>query len=131
VAKEPDDVSACVAWFGQRLRELREAGGLARKELAGRAGMRSEAGVRNLEQGIRSPSWETVLRLAAALGVSTEAFLQEPAVREAPGPGRPPKPKDASEAEKPKRPRGQPRKQDAAERKTVGAKKTQKRKGKE
>jgi hypothetical protein len=45
------------------------------------------------------------------------------------GPGRPSKPKDASEAEQPKRPRGRPRKQVAAERKTV-ARKVPKRKGK-
>jgi transcriptional regulator with XRE-family HTH domain len=125
VATESDDVSARVAWFAGRLRELREAAGLGRKELAARAGMRSEAGVRNLEQGVRSPSWETVLRLAAALRVDVGAFTQEPAARAPAPPGRPPqataggqkpvrlrgrpaKPGPAA-GEKPKRHRGRPR----------------------
>jgi XRE family transcriptional regulator, regulator of sulfur utilization len=65
-------------WFAGRLRELREAVGLSRKELADKAGMRSEAGIRNLEQGIRKPSWETVLALCKALGVACDAFTHEP-----------------------------------------------------
>src|SRR5262249_49738432 len=81
-----------VTWFKDRLRELREAAGLSRKELAQRAGMRSEAGVRNLEQGIRNPSWETVLALSKALGVDCTAFTQEPAERPPATPGRPRKP---------------------------------------
>src|SRR5262245_41182234 len=105
VGREVGGVSTCVAWFGRRLRELREEAGLGRKDLAERAGMRSEAGVRNLEQGIRSPSWETVLRLAAALGVSCEAFTRPPAGREPVGPGRPPKTKAEVEQSKPKKPR--------------------------
>lgn len=75
--------------FSGRLRELREAAGLSRKELADKAGMRSEAGVRNLEQGIRSPTWETVLALAKALGIDCTAFTEAPAEREPAGPGRP------------------------------------------
>ncbi len=44
-------------WFAGRLRELREAAGYSRKELAERANLRSLAGIRDLEQGIRKPSW--------------------------------------------------------------------------
>jgi transcriptional regulator with XRE-family HTH domain len=65
-------------WFGRRLRELRESTGMNRVELAKKAGL-SEGGVRDLEQGHRHPSWETVLKLAGALGVSCEAFCQAPA----------------------------------------------------
>jgi transcriptional regulator with XRE-family HTH domain len=63
--------------FPSKLRELREAAGLTQSELAQRAGL-SKAGVTQLEQGRRKPAWETVLALAAALGVSCEAF-NEPA----------------------------------------------------
>jgi transcriptional regulator with XRE-family HTH domain len=109
MAKEPEGVESRVAWFGQRLRELREVAGLSRKDLADRAGMQSEAGVRNLEQGIRSPSWETVLRLASALGVSCEAFTQAPAPREPAGPGRPAKPAEPAPVatKKPRRKKGE------------------------
>src|SRR4051794_2049404 len=77
-------------WFAGRLRELREAAGLSRKELAEKAGMQSEAGIRNLEQGIRKPAWETVLALATALGVDCTAFTQSPTTdKPLPRPGRP------------------------------------------
>jgi transcriptional regulator with XRE-family HTH domain len=74
--------------FGERLRELREAREWTQTELAEKAGLTRD-GVAHLEQGRRKPSWETVLALAAALGVSCEAFTTPPAEREAPGPGRP------------------------------------------
>ena len=83
--------------FGARLRELREAAGLSRKDLAERAGMKSEGGIRNLEQGVNGPTWETVLALAKALGVDCTAFAEEPT--EAPTAPR-----------KPGRPRKQPEK---------------------
>jgi transcriptional regulator with XRE-family HTH domain len=105
---------ADAGWFAGRLRELREAAGLSRKELADKAGLQSEAGIRNLEQGVRRPTWETVLALARALGVSCEAFTREPAPRAVAGPGRPPrKDADAPAPEQPKRPRGRPPKQAA------------------
>lgn len=80
---------ADAAWFAGRLRELREEAGLSRKDLAGRAGL-SEGGIRDLEQGHRRPSWETVLALTAALGVDCHAFTQEPTA-DKPGRGRPKK----------------------------------------
>jgi len=46
-------------------------------------------GLAKLERGDREPAWATVLDLAKALGVSCEAFTQEPAEREPAGPGRP------------------------------------------
>jgi transcriptional regulator with XRE-family HTH domain len=79
------------AWFAGRLRELREKAGLSRGQLAERAGMKSAAGIRNLEQGVRLPSWETVLALCEALGVSCDAFTQEPGELPPPRAGRPKK----------------------------------------
>jgi transcriptional regulator with XRE-family HTH domain len=59
--------------FGERLRELREKAGLTQESLA-RAADTSIGNVRNYEQGIREPRWQLVYKLAAALGVSCEAF---------------------------------------------------------
>jgi transcriptional regulator with XRE-family HTH domain len=42
-----------------------------------------EGGIRDLEQGRRKPSWETVLALAKALGVDCTAFTIEPAAEAA------------------------------------------------
>src|SRR5262245_52701412 len=86
-------------WFAGRLRELRVAAGLSREQLAERAGLKA-GGIRNLEQGVRLPGWETVLALAKALGVECTAFTQEPATSDAAlPPGRPRK--DAAGADSP------------------------------
>ena len=93
---------------GQRLRELREAAGLGRKELAEKAGMK-EGGVRDIEQGLRMPKFDNVVSLANALGVDCTAFTQEPQPTEKAGPGRPKKEAEP-EPDKPKRGRGRPKK---------------------
>lgn len=74
--------------FGPRLRELRKAASLTQGHLAELAAM-SKAGVTHLERGIRKPSWETIQKLAAALGVDVKAFLEPAADVPAPGRGRP------------------------------------------
>jgi transcriptional regulator with XRE-family HTH domain len=63
--------------FAGRLRELRTQAGLSQTELAEKAGLTKD-GIAQLEQGRRSPSWDTVLALCAALGVECMAFTQEP-----------------------------------------------------
>jgi transcriptional regulator with XRE-family HTH domain len=63
--------------FHAKLRELREAAKLSQADLANLAGV-SKGGLADLEQDRYKPTWETVLKLAAALGVSCEAF-NEPA----------------------------------------------------
>jgi transcriptional regulator with XRE-family HTH domain len=63
--------------------------GLSRKELAARAGLQSEAGLRDLEQGRRRPSWETVVALCKALGITSDSFLQRPTGEYKTQPGRP------------------------------------------
>lgn len=60
--------------FGKRLRALRLEQGLTLEALGLRAGMRHQQIVR-LESGQREPNWQTVLRLAAALSVTPDAFL--------------------------------------------------------
>lgn len=80
-----------VANFAARLKELRVQAGLTQDGLAERAEM-SKAGVADLEQGRREPSWATVVALAKALGVTCQAFQEEAAASEKAKPGRPPKP---------------------------------------
>jgi transcriptional regulator with XRE-family HTH domain len=75
--------------FGRRLRELRLAAGLTQEQLGEKRGL-SLGGVRDLEQGRNQPSWETVLALAAALGVDCRAFTVAPGkATRARGRGRP------------------------------------------
>ena len=63
--------------FGERLRAMRTARGLTLAELANRAGMHLQ-GVANIESGRRpNPTWETVVALSKALGVSPDAFLTD------------------------------------------------------
>jgi transcriptional regulator with XRE-family HTH domain len=95
--------------FPVRLKELREAAGLTQQQLADRSKLALGV-IRKLERGANGPTWATVCALTDALGVDCTAFTQTPAsdglqLRM----GRPPKPK-GDEAEKPKRPRGRPRK---------------------
>lgn len=64
--------------FAIKLKELRTAAGLSQVELAEKAGMHPMA-LAKIEQGGesgrgKSPSWETVEKLANALGVSCEEF---------------------------------------------------------
>lgn len=93
--------------FAAKLRALREAAGLTQAQLAERSGM-NQFGVAKLEQGLREPSWASVMTLANALGVSCEAFAESftetPPVEEPRSPGRPRKPQP--EAPPPKKGRG-------------------------
>jgi transcriptional regulator with XRE-family HTH domain len=83
--------------FATRLQRQREAAGLSQYALAKRSGLSKQA-LSNLEMGRREPSWDTVQRLAVALGVSCEVFT-DPSITPA---------DDA-----PARGRGRPRKQAA------------------
>jgi transcriptional regulator with XRE-family HTH domain len=77
--------------IGLRLKELREAAGLTQPQLAERTGL-SRAGVAHIEQGLRRPTWDTITKLAAALGVTPDAFSKPPSADVQPrGRGRPPK----------------------------------------
>jgi excisionase family DNA binding protein len=61
--------------IGMRLRALREAAGLTQLQLAAASGLTHEA-ISRLERGQRAASPETVRRLAQALGVAPERFVE-------------------------------------------------------
>ena len=62
--------------FGVKLRALRLAAGLTQQELADRVGTNT-VGLSRLENGAVLPSWDTAVRIAAALGVSLDEFRIE------------------------------------------------------
>lgn len=91
--KDAMDADEIAGRFAGRLRELRSAKGWTQTQLAQEAGL-ARAGVANLEQGRREPSWGVVIRLCLALGVSCAEFQKPPADAESPGRGRPAKTTD-------------------------------------
>jgi transcriptional regulator with XRE-family HTH domain len=64
------------ATFAARLQSLRLKAGLSVYALAQQSGL-SRQTLSQLESGRSQPSWETVRKLAAALGVETDAFRPE------------------------------------------------------
>jgi transcriptional regulator with XRE-family HTH domain len=60
--------------FGVKLRELREARGLSRAELAALTGLHHNTLVK-IEFGDREPQWPSVLALCEALGVKVQVFV--------------------------------------------------------
>lgn len=80
--------------FMELLRDLREKAGLTQQQLAEKADI-PIGSLRNHEQGQRLPSWAAVVKLARALGVSTDVFAAcdevsepEPEVKPAPKKGK-------------------------------------------
>jgi transcriptional regulator with XRE-family HTH domain len=67
-------------FFAERLRELRRARGQSQPALAERSGV-AVSTIRQFEGGRREPTYGTLVKLAAGLGVSLAAFDQT-----APGP---------------------------------------------
>lgn len=61
------------ASFAETLKVLRESRGMTQQQLASSSGM-NVFGVAKLEQGVTKPYWETVMKLAKALGVDCTAF---------------------------------------------------------
>lgn len=59
--------------LSEKLKTLREAAGLTQEALSRSADM-PVGNVRNYEQGIRVPSFQSVVKLARALGVDCTAF---------------------------------------------------------
>lgn len=60
--------------FGRQLQALRELRNLTQAELGHRAGM-AAASISHFETGQRSPSLESLVKLADALEISTDALL--------------------------------------------------------
>jgi transcriptional regulator with XRE-family HTH domain len=98
--------------FKDALRDLRKEVGLTQEELAIKAGVPLPS-LRGHEQGQRIPSWASVVKLAKALGVSTDAFADCDEVQE----------------DEPARPRGRPKKDAGGAEEKPAAKKPRKRKG--
>lgn len=63
--------------FGRKLKELRLTAGLTQKQLAGKAGL-TQGAISCYEQGQYDATWPAVLGLCRALGVTCEAFMDEP-----------------------------------------------------
>jgi transcriptional regulator with XRE-family HTH domain len=59
--------------FAERLRTFRENRNLTKNALAVQAGV-DPAFLGHLENGVKTPGWETICKLADALGVKTDAF---------------------------------------------------------
>ena len=70
--------------FPARLKQLREAKGMSREQVAVEAGT-SYHSITKLEQGVRAPSLELAWRVAQALGCSLDDLVQpadeEPATK--------------------------------------------------
>lgn len=63
--------------FAVRLKALRESRSLSVADLAKKAGL-SRTALHHLEAGTRKPVWDTVCKLADALGVSVARFRNNP-----------------------------------------------------
>jgi transcriptional regulator with XRE-family HTH domain len=61
---------------GRAVKERREAAGLSMRMLAARSGISSSM-ISDIERGAKSPTVITIVRLAAALGVSVAALVDE------------------------------------------------------
>ena len=64
------------AEIGDRIMALRTARGWSQPELARRAGLASKTLISNYELGYRSPSCESLLRIADAFGVTADYLLR-------------------------------------------------------
>jgi transcriptional regulator with XRE-family HTH domain len=90
--RKENDMPTRPPTFADRLRACRQGKALSQYALAKRSGLTKQA-LSRLELGQRDPTWTTVQLLAAALGVSCEAFtvpVELPVVVPA-RPGRPPR----------------------------------------
>lgn len=59
--------------IGEHIKALRESRGLTQEQLGTAAGT-TKTTVYRIEAGIKQPSWDMAVALAAALGVSVERF---------------------------------------------------------
>jgi transcriptional regulator with XRE-family HTH domain len=91
--------------YAEKLRELRDAAGLSEAKLASASGV-SFASIHEYGMGRRKPSFAAAVKIARALGVSCEAFVDcEDVVGDEPAPkaGRPRKTVPAKKSRGPKK----------------------------
>ena len=62
--------------FAKKLQAVRESKGITKYALAKLSGVSKQA-LSNLESGVREPTWDTVQKLALALGVDCTAFADQ------------------------------------------------------
>jgi transcriptional regulator with XRE-family HTH domain len=74
-------------FFARQLQALREKAGLTQTALAEKAGI-TVVGYRQLEYDRRQPSYDSILRLSRALGVSAGVFFEGDLAGLPPGPPR-------------------------------------------
>lgn len=93
--------------FGERLFQLRADLGMSQKALAEKAGV-AQTAIGHWETGERDPSWESVTKLCAALGVECTVFQScEPGgTKQKRAPGRPPTEYPDPPAKAAKKPKG-------------------------
>ena len=94
--------------FGAKLLRIRTEREMTRYALAKKCGL-SQAGLSKLESGERQPAWDTVQKIALALGVGCSEFVDPslalPEEQEAKPRGRPRKAADAPVAKPARKPR--------------------------
>jgi transcriptional regulator with XRE-family HTH domain len=80
-------MSTAKGFFAERLRELRRERGLSQAGLSGRSGV-AVSTIRQFEYGRREPTYGTLVKLAAGLGLSLAAFDQTAADGQPAGPAK-------------------------------------------
>ena len=63
-----------MAKVGQRIKAAREQAGLSQQDLAYKLGLNSYQSISQYERGVRTPKYDTLLRIADALGVSVNSL---------------------------------------------------------
>lgn len=63
--------------IGEQIRIYRKKVGMTQIELGHRIGMTGKSGISKIETGANSVSWETVLDIAKALGLSPLVFMEQ------------------------------------------------------
>lgn len=71
--KRPEALRKWVQWVAQRIREERTRAGLTQEQLSEKTGL-PQSHISRIENQRHSPSRTTIEKIAAALGLSTEAF---------------------------------------------------------
>jgi transcriptional regulator with XRE-family HTH domain len=64
--------------LGRNIKRLRDKRDWSQEELGAAAGEMRQATVSDLEKGLGNPEWETIEKVAAALGVTVRELLKPP-----------------------------------------------------
>lgn len=64
--------------LGQNIKRLRDARDWSQEQLGAAAGEMRQATISDLESGAGNPEWDTIEKVAAALGVTIRELLKPP-----------------------------------------------------